>query len=109
MTENLKVKFEIKPNYNEETLRVDYDKINKNTNLERFRDRQLKNFERMKKEYQNERMVTDIEERFDTRKSSMENKSKPILLNSDKSPLKIRQRKGMVDKLESADRMKKQL
>ena len=48
ITENLKSKNEIKPNYNEEMLRVDYDGINKNTNMERFRDRQLKNYERMK-------------------------------------------------------------
>ena len=39
ITENLKSKNEIKPNYNEEMLRVDYDGINKNTNMERFRDR----------------------------------------------------------------------
>ena len=72
--------------------------------MERFRDRQLKNFERMKKEYQNERMITDIDQIESTRKSSVENKSKPDLLDSDKSHYAIRERRKGVDKSEATDR-----
>ena len=53
-------------------------------------------------------MITDIDERLSTRKSSIENKSKPVLLDSDKRPLAIRERKKFVDESEASDRKEKQ-
>lgn len=49
---------------------VDYDAINAKTDLKKFKDQQYKNFERMKREYQSTRMVTEIEERLSERMSS---------------------------------------
>ena len=53
-------------------------------------------------------MITDIDERLSTRKSSIENKSKTVLLDSDKRPLAIRGRKKFVDESEASDRIEKQ-
>ena len=106
--------------YNKEILLVDFDQINGRTDLKKFKDQQKINFERMKKEYQSTRMVTEIEERLSehnsqrmstTYLSSTNGKKQKAYLDNDpnKTHDRIRNRKKYIDDAEAQDRYMKKI